>query len=100
MEDLVLLGQSMEKLATDWDCWRFLIDERAVAMEIDPLGLTEFAERCIDEPRKKMRVAVIYTAENVSRLHWIETFLQNRCIPYRQFSSFEAAKQWLMSTCS
>ncbi|MGE4420924.1 MAG: hypothetical protein AB7D39_01350 [Pseudodesulfovibrio sp.] len=96
-EDLVSLGRSMEDLAARSDCWRFLIDERSVAMEIDPLALTVFAEGRVDEPRSSMRVAVIYTPENLVRLHWIETFLQNRCIPYRQFSSFEEAKQWLMS---
>ncbi|EGB14226.1 hypothetical protein DND132_1013 [Pseudodesulfovibrio mercurii] len=96
-EDLVSLGRSMKDLAARLDCRRFLIDERSVDMKIDPLTLTEFAEGRIDEPRSNMRVAVIYTPENLSRLHWIETFLQNRCIPYRQFSSFEQATQWLMS---
>ena len=97
VEDLVVLGQDMERLAEQLDCWRFLIDERSVVMEIDPLDLTVFAESRIDEPRKIMRVAVIYTVENVARFHWIETFLQNRCIPYRQFSSFEEAEQWIVS---
>jgi hypothetical protein len=83
MEDLIELGQSMEDLANRMDCWRFLIDERSVVMAIDPLDLTVFAESRVDEPRSNMRVAVIYTPENLSRFHWIETFLQNRCIPYR-----------------
>ncbi|OIQ52085.1 hypothetical protein BerOc1_00557 [Pseudodesulfovibrio hydrargyri] len=97
MEDLVELGRSMEDLANRLDCRRFLIDERSVVMAIEPLDLTAFAESRMDEPRTGMRVAVIYTPENLSRFHWIETFLQNRCIPYRQFSSFEEAEQWLMS---
>ena len=97
VEDLVVLGQSMERLADKLDCWRFLIDERSVVMRIDPLDLTVFAENRIDEPRTGLRVAVIYTPENLIRFHWVETILQNRSIPYRQFSSFKEAEQWLMS---
>ena len=97
VNDFAQVSQSMRKMASQSKCRRFLIDERTVAKTIDPHELTLFAEAKIDTPTR-MRVAVVYTPENVSKLRWIETIFQNRSLAYRQFSSFDEAERWLMAS--
>ena len=98
VEDLDSLSRLMWQKADQCQCRRFLIDETAVNKTIDPHDITVFAESKIDNPRNRLRVAVVYSPENFSKLRWMETFLQNRSLAYRQFSSIEEARQWLMSS--
>jgi len=95
-KDLVLLSRALREKADEFDCRRFLIDERAVVKNIDSHDLTVFAEMKVDEPIK-LRLAVIYSPEDLAEFRWMETIQQNRSIAYRQFSSFDEAEQWLLS---
>lgn len=97
LEDFVQVTESMRENARQLNCRRFIVDERAVTKRIDPHDLTVFAEAKIDSPTR-MRVAVVYTPENLSKLRWMETIFHNRSLAYRQFSSFDEAEQWLMSS--
>jgi len=100
LDDMKAVSQAIKDTAAQFRCRRFLIDERAVNKTIDPHDITIFAEFRANEPDYRLRVALVCTPENVSRLRWIETFFQNRSLPYRQFSSFQEAEQWLMSPSS
>lgn len=97
VEDLATATRTMHEEAARFRCRRFLVDERAVDKTIDQHDVIVFAESRVDDQENRLRVAVVYTPENVSRLRWMETFFQNRSLSYRQFSSLEKAEQWLMS---
>ena len=96
VDDFAQVSQYMRKLSQKTNCRRFLIDERTVAKTVDPHELTVFAESKIDSPAR-IRLAIVYTPENVSKLRWMETIFQNRSLAYRQFSSFDEAEKWLMA---
>lgn len=98
IEDLESATRSMMKNTAEFNCRRFLVDERGVSKTIDPHDITVFAESRANDSENRFRVAVIYTPENMSKLRWMETFFQNRSLAYRQFSSFRKAEQWLMSS--
>ena len=98
VDDLAGISRSMQEKADQCHCRRFLIDETTVNKTIDPHDISVFAESKVDNPYTRLRVAAVFSPEEVSRLRWIETFLQNRSLTYRQFSSIEEARQWLMSS--
>jgi len=96
-EDFTRIARLMQENTSQFVCRRFLVDEREVVKTIDPYDITVFAESVCDLP-ERMRVAVVYTPENVSRLRWMETIFQNRSLAYRQFSSIDEAELWLLSS--
>lgn len=99
-EDLILLNQSLREIAARFKCRRFLIDERAGVKKVTAHDLIVFSESRMDTPRPWMRMAILYSPEMISQFSWIETVLQNRSVPYKQFSSYAEAEQWLLSSCS
>ena len=98
IEELERAARTMMEKTAKHHCRRFLVDERNVVKTIDPHDITVFAESRASDPKSRLRVAVVYTPENVSKLHWMETFFQNRSQAYRQFSSIREAEQWLLSS--
>ena len=98
IDELVSVGRSMRKKAAQCECRRFLIDERAVDKTIDPHDITVFAEARVENPAGWLRVAVVCSPENLPGLRWVETFFQNRSLPYRQFPSLQEAEEWLLSS--
>jgi len=96
VDDLATLSKSLRETAGRFNCRRFLVDERAVVKNIDSHDLTVFADSRMDEPHR-LRLAVICSPEDVSRLHWMETIQQNRSLSYKHFSTFEEAREWLLS---
>ena len=97
LEDFTRIIRLMQESTSRFYCRRFLVDERSVVKTVDPYDITLFADSVMSSP-ERMRVAIVYTPENVSRLRWMETIFQNRSLAYRQFSSFDEAEQWLMSS--
>lgn len=95
--DLMVLSQSLEKEALRFHCRRLLIDERKAVKKVTPHDFITFSDFKMNGPRSWLRMAIVYSPENVSRFRWIETVLQNRSVAYRQFSSTEEAEQWLVS---
>ncbi|WP_394699740.1 hypothetical protein [uncultured Pseudodesulfovibrio sp.] len=87
----------MTEYAAQFNCRRFLFDERMVDKTIDAHDLAMCSDCKADEPQRWMRVAIVYTPENLSKLRWMETILRNRSLSYRQFSSFDEAEKWLLS---
>lgn len=97
LSDFTRIIRLMQESSGQFLCRRFLVDERAVVKTIDPYEITVFAESISDSP-ERMRVAIVYSPENVARLRWMETIFQNRSLAYRQFPSIDEAEQWLMSS--
>lgn len=96
-EDLMAAGRMIMKEVIRQKCLRLIIDNRSAVIDIETQDLIAYTESMLKKARVGVKVAVVHSLENLSKLFWIETILQNRSISYRQFSAIDEAKQWLLS---
>ncbi|WP_419786913.1 hypothetical protein [Pseudodesulfovibrio sp.] len=96
IEDMRAFSKALVECAEEKGYKRLILDQRLVSRKLDLHDYMVYADQWrLERPPSGIKIAAVYSQEDVNNFQWVETICQNRSIIYRIFSNSDEAERWL-----